>query len=98
MPKLNYDMPLDVFAKLCADECLRLRKTVGELNDAIDKNNKEIEKLKRQIKLKDDADFMAIKEVREQEMYKQIRKENKRLRDENIHLKREIGLLVAKKK
>ena len=83
---LNTDIPLDVFAKLCADECRKLRVEKGKLLAEIDEKNDEIKKLKKQIKFNEDGEFMAIKGVKEQEMYQNLRRMNQRLRNENKHL------------
>lgn len=83
---MNTDMPLDVFAKLCVDECRRLRVEKGQLLTEIDEYNDKITSLEKQLQLKQDIidlyeeQMQAKKDITKEEIYKQILKENKRLK------------------
>lgn len=103
---INTDMPLDVFAKLCVTEVKKLRVEVGMLHAEITEKDDKIVALEKQVRdlqniLSDKKnkrlamDLEAVRQVKAEEMYNQLKENNRRLKQQIDRMKRETTDLIT---
>ena len=104
---MNTDMPLDVFAKLCVKECRKLRVEKGQMLAEIDEKNDKIASLEKELKHRQDVIDLyesqiktenkeERKEIKKEDMYKQILSENKKLKKMYDRVKHENSVMLTK--
>ena len=103
---MNTDMPLDVFAKLCVTEVKKLRVEVGALHAEITEKDDKIAALEKQVsdlqnilesksnKYKS-LELEAIRQVKSDEMYNQLKRNNRLLKQQIDRMKREMSDCVT---
>ena len=103
---MNTDMPLDVFAKLCVTEVKKLRVEVGALHAEITEKDDKIAALEKQVsdlqnilesksnKYKS-LELEAIRQVKSDEMYNQLKRNNRLLKQQIDRMRREMSDCVT---
>lgn len=103
---MNTDMPLDVFAKLCVTEVKKLRVEVGALHAEITEKDDKIVALEKQVKNLQNIlesksnkykspELEAIRQVKSDEMYNQLKRNNRLLKQQIDRMRREMSDCVT---